>query len=378
MPHRRNSKLMKNVFHHMKSTGLTSLLTVVLLSTSAVYAGNEDRAGSAGSTDLLINPFGRGSGWANANTAFGRGLEAQFLNVAGLAFTEKTELLVTHTRWLAGSGIGINAFGFGQNLGKERGVLGFSVMSLGSGSIPVTSVEQPEGNGATYNVDNLNLGISYAKSFSNRIHGGVTIRLISQTVSNVAAAGFAIDAGIIYRTQIGKGEKAPGRENLYFGITLKNIGPRMMATGDGLSVTNISPINGFPIAQQQRSAEFELPALMNIGLGYIQRINEGNKLSYAFNFTTNSFTKDQFLLGLEYSWKDMLMVRGGYAFETGIFGEREGVGAELTNALTGPSAGFSFLAPLKKEGRTKFGFDYSFRATHNFQGVHTLGLRMQL
>ena len=369
---------MKNVFHHMKSTGLTSLLTVALFTASAVYAGNEDRAGSAGSTDLLINPFGRGSGWANANTAFGRGLEAQFLNVAGLAFTEKTELLVTHTRWLAGSGIGINAFGFGQNLGKERGVLGFSVMSLGSGAIPVTTVEQPEGNGSTYNVDNLNLGISYAKSFSNRIHGGVTVRLISQTVSNVAAAGFAIDAGIIYRTQIGKGEKAPGRENLYFGITLKNIGPRMMATGDGLSVTNISPINGFPIAQQQRSAEFELPALMNIGIGYIQRINEANKLSYAFNFTTNSFTKDQFLLGLEYGWKDMLMVRGGYAFETGIFGEREGVGAVLTNALTGPSAGFSFLAPLKKEGRTKFGFDYSFRATHNFQGVHTIGLRMQL
>lgn len=370
---------MKNLFQHIKSAGTPALLALSLIASAPAFAGNEDRAGSAGSTDLLINPFARGSGFGNANTAFGRGLEAQFLNVAGLAFTEKTELLFTHTRWLAGSGIGINAFGFSQNLGKERGVLGFTVMSLGSGSIPRTSVEQPEGDGSTYNVDNLNLGISYAKSFSTRIHGGITVRLINQNIANIAAAGFAIDAGIIYRTYIGKKPSTePNSENIYFGITLKNIGPRMIATGDALSVSNISPINGFPLTQQQRSAEFELPALMNIGLGYIQRLNEANKLSFAFNFTTNSFTKDQFMLGAEYALKDMLMVRGGFTFETGIFGEREGVGAELTNAFTGPSAGLSFLSPLKKEGKTKFGFDYSFRATHNFQGVHTLGIRLQL
>lgn len=371
---------MKHVFQHIKSAGKPAVLALAMLASVPVIAGNEDRAGSAGSTDLLINPFARGSGFANANTAFGRGLEAQFLNVAGLAFTERTELLAAHTRWLAGSGIGINAFGFSQNLGKERGVLGFSVMSLGSGSITRTTVEQPDGDGSTYNVDNLNLGVSYAKSFSNRIHGGVTVRLINQNVSNISAAGFAIDAGIIYRTFIGKKgqEQEPGRENLYFGITLKNIGPRMSATGDGLSVTNVSPIHGSPMTQQQRSAEFEMPALMHIGAGYIHRFAEVHALSFAFNFTTNSFTKDQFMLGAEYGWKEMLMVRGGFTFESGIFGEREGVGAELTNAFTGPSAGLSFIAPLKKEGKTKFGFDYSYRATFNFQGVHTIGLRMQL
>jgi hypothetical protein len=349
---------------------------MAMLVVPVLNAGNEDRAGSAGSMDLLINPWARSSGWANANTAYCQGLESQFLNIAGLAFTERTELLFTHTRWLAGTDIGINAFGFSQNLGKNRGVLGLSVMSMGSGPILVTTVDQPEGTGATYTVDNLNIGISYAKSFSERIHGGATIRLINQNISNVGSAGFAIDAGIMYKTKIGKRESE--EDNLFFGITLRNIGPRMIALGDGLSISNVSPINGFPITQQQRSAEFEIPALMNIGVAYLQRFHENHHITFAFNFTTNSFTKDQFLLGAEYSLKEYLKVRVGHMFETGIFGEREGTEADLLNAFTGPSAGFTFEAPFKKDGKSRIGLDYSWRSTFNFNGVHTFGARLLL
>jgi len=352
------------------------LVLAAIVSVQPLMAGNEDRAGSAGSMDLLINPWARSTGWAGANTAIARGLESQFLNIAGMAFTERTELLFTHTRWLAGSDIGINSFGFSQNLGKDRGVIGVSVMSMGSGPIKVTTVEQPEGTGATYSVDNLNLGISYAKSFSQRIQGGATVRLINQNISNIGSAGFAIDAGIMYKTRIGKPDV--DEDNLFFGISLRNIGPRMMAMGDGLSITNISPVNGFPITQSQRSAEFEIPALMNIGVAYLQRINPDNYFTFAFNFTTNSFTKDQFLLGAEYSLRENLKIRAGHMFETGIFGEREGVQSDMLNAFTGPTAGFSFEAPFKKDGQTRIGFDYSFRATFNFNGVHTFGARLLL
>jgi hypothetical protein len=365
-----------------KTHKVRSLAALALaFSCLSLQAGNEDRAGSAGSTDLLINPWARSSGWANSSTAIGRGLESEFMNVAGLAFTDRTELLFTHTRWLAGSDIGISAFGFAQNLGKNRGVLGITVASLGSGDIQETTTEQPEGTGSVYSVNNLNLGISYAKSFSKSIHGGVTIRLINQAIANVSAAGFAIDAGIMYKTSIGNKKKtAPGfgEDNLHFGINLKNIGPRMIAIGDGLTVKNESPIFGAPVSQQQRSAEFEMPALMNIGLAYVQYMAKKHKLTTAFNFTTNSFTKDQFLLGLEYDFNSMLQLRGGYSFESGIFGERDGVQADLLNAFTGPSAGFSFESPLKKEGRTKIGVDYSFRATYNFSGVHTFGVHILL
>lgn len=352
------------------------LAGTLLASVSILNAGNEDRAGSAGSMDLLINPWARSSGWFGANTAIARGLEAQFLNVAGMAFTQRTELIFSHTRWLAGTDIGINNFGFSQNLGKKRGVIGLSVTSLGSGAIEETTVNSPEGTGNTYSVNNLNIAVSYARSFSDKIYGGVTVRIMSQSLTNISATGFTIDAGIMYKTTIGKREL--NKDNLHFGITLKNIGPRMMASGEGLTVYNISPINGAVMTQQQRSADFEVPALMNIGAAYVQRFTKKHAMTFAFNFTSHSFSRDQFLLGIEYNFNDMLMLRGGYAFEDGIFGERDGINPDLLNAFTGPSGGLSFEAPFKKNKPAKIAIDYSFRATYNFAGVHTFGARLLL
>lgn len=344
--------------------------------TTFTFAGNEDRAGSAGSTDLLINPWSRSSGLGGSNSAFIKGLEAEFMNVAGLSYTTKTEIVFSHSRWLAGTGIGINAFGVAQNLGKNRGVIGLSVTALDSGPIQETTVNQPEGTGSTYSVSNLNIALSYARNFSNKISGGITVRIINQNISNVSAAGVSIDAGIMYRATLGKREL--DKDNLHFGIALKNIGPRMSATGDGLTVQYTSPIHGSLVSVQQRSAEFELPALMNIGIGYIYRINKKHEIDFAFNFTTNSFTRDQFILGAEYNFNDMLQIRGGFAFEEGIFGDREGTNPNLLNAFTGPSGGVSFMAPFKKNGKTKIGIDYSFRATYNFLGVHSFGARLLL
>lgn len=360
---------------------LTSL-AVIFAALQFAYAGNGDRAGSAGSTDLLINPWARSSGWANANTAFARGLEAQFLNVAGMSFTKKTEIIFAHSMWLAGTGINIESFGFSQNLGGQRGVIGLSVMSLNSGKIAETTVNQPEGTGNTYQVANLNIALSYARAFSKKISGGFTIKIISQGLSNINSTGFAIDAGIMYKTKIGKlksfEDKNDDNDNLFFGITLKNIGPRMRANGDGLSTQFTSPIYGSLVTVEQRSAEYEMPALMNIGIGYKFKITKSHALDFAFNFTTHSFTYDQWMVGLQYNFKNMLMVRGGCNFEEGMFGTRDGATPTMLNAFVGPTAGITFETPLKKQGNTKIGFDYSFRATYNFGGVHTFGARFTI
>src|SRR4051812_34646856 len=97
-----------------KNKIIVPVLTAGLILAGAVssFAGNKDRAGQAGATELLINPFARSSGWGSANTAGVHGLEAMYLNVGGMAFTQHTELLFCHTNWLVGTGIGINSFGF--------------------------------------------------------------------------------------------------------------------------------------------------------------------------------------------------------------------------------------------------------------------------
>ena len=95
-------------------------------------AGNPDRVGQAGASELLINSFGRSSGWGGVHIAGVRGLESMQTNVAGLAFTPKTEAIFTRTNWLVPTGIHINTFGFAQNI-NDKGVLGLQINSLSFG-----------------------------------------------------------------------------------------------------------------------------------------------------------------------------------------------------------------------------------------------------
>ena len=90
------------------------IIGMLIIPESSLYAGNKDRSGQAGATELLINPWARSSGWGNVSTANVNGLESMFINVAGLAFTNRTELVFSHTTYLKGSDINMFAFGFSQ------------------------------------------------------------------------------------------------------------------------------------------------------------------------------------------------------------------------------------------------------------------------
>src|SRR5579864_3934869 len=105
------------------------VLSAALAISLYVEAGNPERVGQAGASQLLIDPYARNSGMVGSNSARVRGLEAQFLNVAGTAFTRKTEIMFNRQNWLAGSDIYINSFGFTQGVG-ETGTIGFGVVAI--------------------------------------------------------------------------------------------------------------------------------------------------------------------------------------------------------------------------------------------------------
>jgi len=343
------------------------LLTGVFSSHTELYSGNDDRVGQAGSTELLINPYARSSGWAGANSSMVRGLESQFLNVAGLAFIKKTEVLFSHTNWLGGSGISINSFGFSQAVGKDKtGALALSVTAMSFGDLTVITFNNPEGGIGSFTPSFTNIGLSYAKEFSNSIYGGLTFRTVSQRISDVSSVGICFDAGVQYIT--GK------KENIRFGISLKNVGPRMKFNGDGLSFRGTLP-SGSSLTAQQRNEAFEMPSLLNIGGAYIFTLAEKHKLTAAANFTSNSFSKDQFQGGLEYAFNKIFMIRGGYVRE--IASTNSSNPNMRTTALTGPTGGFTVEAPLNKKGST-IALDYSYRASNPFSGVHSIGARINL
>lgn len=329
--------------------------------TTDLWAGNKDRVGSAGATELLYNPWARSSGMHSIYTAGVKGIEAMRMNVGGLAFTRRTEVAFAHTQWLRGSGVSMNALGFAQKIG-ETSVLGVNLVAMDFGDIEVTTGDRPEGTGATYQPQFFQLGLAYARSFSESIHGGAVLRLVQESIPDASASGIAFDVGIQYVT-------GPNN-NAHFGIALRNVGTPMTFNGDGLQVTLTEELNGGSLVQI--AEKFELPTMLNIGVGYDFRFGDDVRLTAAGNFTSHSFRKDQIGVGLEFAFAEKFMLRGGFNYEDGIMDD-----LDRTTAFTGLALGATIEVPLKKGGPA-IGVDYSFRATETWDHTHTIGLKINL
>ena len=358
-----------------KSFGYIVLSFVILLGlgTPQAFAGNKDRSGQAGAAELLINPWAASSGWGNAGMSFVHGVEAIYGNVAGIASCNSLDLNFTHTSWLVGVGndTRISSFGLLARVG-ESSVLGLSLMTFSIGEIPITTVQNPDpGTLGTYKPNLMNINLSFAKSFSNSISGGFNLKIISESIKDMGGVGVALDAGIQYVT-------GP-YDNVHFGITLKNIGPTMKFSGDGISLRVFMDGNSNQqFTMVQRVDDFELPTQLSIAAGYDWLLGETSRLTIAGNFCSNSFTNDQFTLGMEYGFKDIFMLRAGYTYENGIWAKGGALdNDECMNINRGLSAGVSVQVPLsKKENGMKLAVDYSYRDTYVFNGTHSVGARI--
>jgi len=341
----------------------------MLLSTESVWAGNDNRRGTAGATELLVNPWARSNGWGSVNVANVRGLDAFYSNIAGLSFINKLEVTYSNDMLYGGrsglsSGASVNAFGLGIRL-FDQGVLGLSLMSMGFGNIDVTRVDSPESINGTFSPTLMNINIAYAHSFTASIHGGVNIKIINETTDNITGSGFAVDAGIQYVTG--------ADDQLKFGISLKNWGPSMSFSGTGMSFSFFNDAENNMTAEY-RSAEMELPTCLNIGLSYdflIEALQQHITLAGAF--TSNAFLKDNFGLGIEYGMLNMINLRCGYVMQTNIFNENT-----RTTANTGLCAGASIDVPLfnkKKnpDGKTYLTIDYAYKSAAPLKGTHCIG-----
>lgn len=353
---------MKNSIFNIKNVFVASAVFCSL----AAIAGNEDRVGSAGASHLLVNPWARSSAGGDAGVASVNGIEGTFTNIAGLAFLDKSQIKVNYSNWMGSAGISFNSAGFAQRI-SESSVISVSVQSMNFGDIQITTVANPEGNIGFFSPRANVFNVGYAKAFSSSIYGGINFKVISESISNLSASGIAIDAGIRYVT----GEK----DHIKFGITLKNVGPVMKFKGDGLAQQVSYLSTGGNATLEQRSAGYEMPSLLGIGGSYDFIFDPNNKMTLDLAFTANSFSNDQFRLGLNYGMTNDKMafnLRAGYVYEKNILSEEN-----RSNALVGPTAGFSIDALVGKS-KSALGIEYTSRFAGVFGIIHTIGATINL
>ncbi len=341
------------------------LILLALVGATNVFAGNPDRQGEAGANELLFNPWANSAGLHSMNTSSIMGVAAMRLNVAGISRGyNKAMISIANTRLYEGSDLQFNALGFVVRMGKT-GALGVSLAAVDFGDITITTEDTPDGNGGTYSPSFYHMGVGYSYTYANKISVGALVRIVGESTSNVSAMGAAIDAGVQYVS----GEK----DNFKLGISLRNIGTPMKFGGTGLNFRGDNPgnnTNSYQITFQHRAAGFELPSLLSMGFSYDYYFSNSMYIRGLANFTSNAFSLDQIGGGVEFYFRDLIVLRGAYRYEIGA------TSIEENNLYSGFAGGFSVNIPMSKKNKNKLALDYSYRTTYRFRGTHNFGVRI--
>jgi hypothetical protein len=234
--------------HARKGLAVAALIG---LTTPDVQAGNRDRNGQSGATELLVNPGARSTGVFGMDVANTVGTEALRVNIAGLAKLEKLEIGLAYQRYLSGSGVSVidGAFGFAMG---NAGVLGVNIMSMNFGEITQTILHNPSGGIGTYQPQFFNITLGFAKEFSNAIHAGISTTFVTEQVQNSRASGACFDAGVQYTTG--------ARDNFHFGITLRNVGTNMKFSGPAFANPSEAMENqNYVLNQEIPQQNFQMP-----------------------------------------------------------------------------------------------------------------------
>ncbi|MDR3665631.1 MAG: PorV/PorQ family protein [Ignavibacteriaceae bacterium] len=334
---------------------------ILIMWSVSVYAGDDARKGTTGADELLIPVGARSIATGGAFLSSVTGLEAIYYNPAGLSQGKGTEAMFSFTTYLAD--IKINYFAIGSNLG-DFGSLALSVKTLNFGNIPVTTVDVPDGTGATYSPGYIVAGVTYAKVITDRVSVGVNAKVINETITDVSATGFAVDFGVQYRFP----------SNLSIGAAVKNIGTNMSFSGNSLQTSNAlaggnlgSPTANYNVPTE----EFQLPSYFELSTAYDYSISEDNKLTVGAAFRNNNVTDDEIRLGLEYGFKNMFFLRGGYC--SGIQNTSGPIANDNYGYTFGAGVNYGFADGMN------FVLDYSFQQVREFPNPnHTFTIKLSL
>ncbi|MER3328403.1 MAG: PorV/PorQ family protein [Candidatus Kapaibacterium sp.] len=301
------------------------LLTLPLLTLSAVEsdrvfsasnAQDFKKVGADGGQFLKIGVGARGTGMAGAFSALTNDLTALHYNPAGINEQEGVTTNFSYTSWFGGFSHNFAAVAFPISSQYKIAV---SMVNFTTGDVEETTLLQDQGTGRNYSVDDLSLQMTFAGKLTEQFSFGITAKYVQLAFADVSSGGLAIDVGTQYDT---------GIEGIKFGFSVHNLGTDHAYSGEGLSDRN--KVNDFiqtlPKDLEYTAYRFSLPLMFRVGFAKEILSDEMNQLDAAFDFVASSDSPEQYVFGLEYSWNDLVFVRGGYLVGHDQLGLAGGVG----------------------------------------------------
>lgn len=330
-----------------------ALLLTMLLWPPALLA--QSKSGTAVATFLEIPVGARGTSLGNAYVSMANDATSLYWNPSGIARMEQNAALVSHTNWIAGTSLDYAALvlplgGFGT--------LGFSFTELSMGDMKVRTVELPEGTGEYFSASDLAIGVSYARTLSDRFSIGFTGKYIQESIWHETAYAMAVDVGTSFRTDLFGG--------MIIGASLSNFGSSMQLAGrDARYFIRLDPTKQGTTDQVPTDIEFNswnLPLLFQIGVSAMPLKTDDFSLSVAIDALHPSDYDETVNAGAELSYRDFFFLRGGFN------------SIRDPNAEGGLSLGFGVTSAMFSSSSLKVTFDYAYRDMGRLENIQVISV----
>lgn len=296
----------------------TIILILLIAFGLMVHAEPFAPVGTSTGQFLTIGVGGREVAMGEAVAATTAGSGSVFWNPAGLVDGEINDIYAAYNQWPAGIHVGALSYAYSNS---SIGTFAVNAKYVNFGKMEITTVDDPNGTGDMLVMSNYAIGLSYGRYLTDRVSIGLTAKLVNERYGANGYTTVAWDVGLIYRADF---------RNLKIGMSIQNFSDAVQFSGSYIDYSNSdSYLTGTELAFEKWS----LPMTFRFG-AVIDVYNAGmNKLIAAVDMVHPNDNVEQYNIGLEYAYDNMVFVRAGYklsAYEGGLSG---GFGFKWNNIM---------------------------------------------
>lgn len=286
-----------------------------------------EKVGTFDGQFLKIAVGARAAGMGGAFVGVADDASSVFWNAAGIARIDpdKSELSLNHANWPAE--LSFDQVGYVFHMRRIPGAFAVHARSLSMQPMAVTTAYQPDGTGETFDAGMMSVGLTYARSFTDKFSAGFTGNFISEGLAELTQQTVAFDLGTLYDV---------GTLGMRIGMAISNIGSQIKFI--------------------DRSAR--VPSIFRVGTSAVLMQRADQKLVGSFEFSHPPDNSERLNMGAEYSFRKYLFLRGGYNFNYDSEGIAGGVGFHFPVSVAG-------MADL----------DYAYTDMKDLGGAHRFSLK---
>jgi hypothetical protein len=273
---------------YRRTVAAALVLLLALTCVPASRAQEFKNNGTAGFTFLEVPVTARTAALGEASLALSDANSSSvFDNPAALGFTTLTHSVsASYAPWFAE----IKNYAASYSLKTGIGIFGIGLVVFDYGTMPRTVVapgQKVYEITGTFGAKSTAIGLTYAAMLTDRFAFGATVKYAQETIDIYQAGNMLFDGGVLYYTGLGSFRLAASIHN--FGVNSKFI-----------------------------NDEFKMPSVLKLGvaLDVLGGEEAPHRLTMMAQALHPNDAPEKVNVGAEYSWRDIVTLRGGYKFFT--------------------------------------------------------------